>query len=70
VLPNIARAEVVSAIIEAYNVTLIDEPKLNLAMSRFAIDHQIEKYQIVRVSDVYIDKSIRLLRKVVYEVNY
>ena len=69
-LPNIARAEVVSAIIEAYNVTLIDEPKLNLAMSRFAIDHQIEKYQIVRVSDVYIDKSIRLLRKVVYEVNY
>ena len=69
-LPNIARAEVVSAIIEAYNVTLIDEPKLNLAMSRFAIDHQIEKYQIVRVSDVYIDKSNRLLRKVVYEVNY
>ncbi|MBC8234479.1 hypothetical protein H8E77_33435 [bacterium] len=70
VLPNIARSEVVSAIIAAYNATLIDEPKLNLAMSRFAIDHQIRKYQIVRVIDVYIDKSIRLLRKVVYEVNY
>ena len=63
VLPNIARSEVVSAIIAAYNATLIDEPKLNLALSRFAIDHQIGKYQIVRVSDVYIDKSIRLLRK-------
>lgn len=63
VLPNIARAEVVSAIIAAYNAILIDESKLNLAMSRFAIDHQIGKYQIVRVSDAYIDKSIRLLRK-------
>lgn len=44
-LPNIARAEVVSTIIAAYNATLIDEPKLNLAMSKFAIDHQMGKYQ-------------------------
>jgi len=63
VLPNIARAEIVSAIIAAYNATLIDEQKLNLAMSKFAIDHQMEKYQIIRVNDAHIDKGIRLLRK-------
>ena len=63
VLPNIARAEVVSAIIATYNATLIDEPKFNLAMSRFAIDHQVGKYQIIRVNDAHIGRSVRLLRK-------
>lgn len=34
VLPNIARAEVVSAIIAAYNAILIDESKLNLSQEK------------------------------------
>ncbi len=57
-LPEMKKAEIAT-----YNATLIDEPKFNLAMSRFAIDHQMGKYQIIRVNDAHIGRSVRLLRK-------
>ncbi len=63
VIPNLARAETVSAMIAAFNGGVIEKDVLDLALTTFLDDVQKRKIVEIEVHDRHISDSIHLLQK-------